>query len=64
MDRYLNLLIWDVYAFWIKDFSSGMAWAITLIVTVVSLSTIKAKETAESRSNRNIAAICCLSPVW
>ena len=64
MDLYLNLLIWDVYAFWIKDFPSGRAWAITLIVTVVSLSTIKAKETAESRYNRNIAAICYLSPVW
>lgn len=50
MDLYLNLLIWDVYAFWIKDFSSGMAWAITLIVTVVSLLTIKAKEAAERQT--------------
>ena len=49
MDLYLNLLIWDVYAFWIKDFSSGMAWAITLIVTVVSLLTIKAKEAAATK---------------
>ena len=46
----INLLIWDVYAFWIKDFSSGIAWAITLIVTVVSLLTIKAKEKAEGQA--------------
>ena len=46
----INLLIWDVYAFWIKDFSSGIAWAITLFVTVVSLLTIKAKETAEGQT--------------
>ena len=46
----VNLLIWDVYAFWIKDFSSGIAWAITLVVTVVSLMTIKAKEAAQGQT--------------
>ena len=48
----INLLIWDVYAFWIKDFSSGIAWAITLIVTVVSLLTINAKEAAEGQAQQ------------
>ena len=45
----INLLIWDIYAFWIKDFSSGIAWAITLIVTIVSLMTIMAEESAEGQ---------------
>lgn len=48
----INLLIWDVYAFWIKDFSSGIAWAITLILTIVSLMTIKAKEAAEGQTQK------------
>ena len=45
----INLLIWDIYAFWIRDFSSGIAWAITLIVTIVSLMTIMAKESVEGQ---------------
>jgi hypothetical protein len=40
----INLILWDIYAFWIKDFSSAIAWAITLTVTVVSLVKICVKE--------------------
>ena len=40
----INLILWDIYAFWIKDFSSAIAWAITLAVTVVSLVKICVKE--------------------
>ena len=40
----INLILWDIYAFWIKDFSSAIAWAITLMITVVSLVKVFLKE--------------------
>jgi len=33
----VNLLLWDTYAFVIRDYASGITWAITLAVTLVSL---------------------------
>lgn len=47
----LNLALWDVYAFRILDFSSGIAWIITLAATAVSLVGIYRKE----RTNRENA---------
>lgn len=38
----VNLLIWDVYAFIILDFSSGIAWLITIIITAISLKRVYA----------------------
>ena len=47
----INLILWDVYAVWIKDVSSAVAWAITLAVTVVSLAKICAKENAAAQND-------------
>ena len=33
----INLILWDVYAFAIRDYASGVTWVITLAVTFVSL---------------------------
>ncbi len=40
----INLALWDFYAFWIKDFSSGIAWIITIAVTLASLWKMARKE--------------------
>lgn len=45
----INLVMWDVYAFWIMDFSSGIAWAVTTIITIASLITIVRNEHKEKR---------------
>ena len=32
-----NLILWDLYAFVIRDYASGITWLITLIITLLSL---------------------------
>ncbi len=44
----VNLALWDFYAFWIKDFSSGIAWIITIAVTLASLVKIRRRERREA----------------
>ena len=48
----INLALWDFYAFWIKDFSSGIAWIIMIVVTLVSLWKLRVKEGHSAEQNR------------
>jgi hypothetical protein len=48
----INLALWDFYAFWIKDFSSGIAWIIMIVVTLVSLWKLRVKEGRSAEQNR------------
>ena len=43
----INLLLWDIYAFAISDFASGVTWAVTLAVTLLSLFRLYRAEQAE-----------------
>lgn len=48
----INLALWDFYAFWIKDYSSGIAWIITIAVTLASLWKLRVKERRSAEQNR------------
>lgn len=47
----INLALWDFYAFWIQDYSSGIAWIITIAVTLASLWKLRVKERRSAEEN-------------